>query len=165
MTGESLDRFDAGAPVAVEELLGRWRGSTWPTGHPLDGLLERYGWYGKEFVSADIVHPLLFTDGAGRPRPLDSRLVPFLLMRRAALLGRLPGARLGFAAVRPLLWTRRPGARLRLVEHRGTTTAAMIYDALPVIDVFRRLDDDTLLGLMDMRGMAQPFFFTLQREG
>ena len=165
MAGEALERFDAGAPIAVGELVGRWRGTTYPTGHPLDGLLERYGWYGKEFLSADVVHPLLFRDGSGRPRPLDSRLVPFGVVRRASLLGRLPGARLGFAAARPLLWTRRPGARLRLVEHRGTTTAALIYDALPIIDVFRRLDEQTLLGLMDMRGMAEPYFFTLRREG
>lgn len=164
MTGEALGRFDAGAPVAVEELLGRWRGSTYPTGHRLDGLLERYGWYGKEFISADVVHPLLFRDGSGRPRPLDPRMVPFGAVRRAGVLGRLPGAGLGFRMARPMLFTHRPGARLRMVEHRGTTTAAMIYDALPIIDVFRRLDDDTLLGLMDMRGLDPPFFFTLRRD-
>jgi hypothetical protein len=40
----------------------------------------------------------------------------------------------------------------------------MLYDNLPIIDVFRRLDANSLLGLMDARGLEQPFFFTLQRE-
>ena len=43
-------------------------------------------------------------------------------------------------------------------------TAAMVYDALPIIDVFRRICADTVLGLMDMRGLRDPFFFLLQRD-
>jgi hypothetical protein len=39
----------------------------------------------------------------------------------------------------------------------------MIYDFLPIHDVFRQVDDATRLGLMDMRGMDQPFFFVLRR--
>lgn len=164
MRGEALDRFDRSAAVRLEELTGRWRGSTYPTGHPFDGLLEAYGWYGKEVLDPDTVHPLLFRDRAGLPRPVNPGVAPFPVVRRAALLARVPGARLGFTLVRPLLWTRRPGARLRLLEHRGTTTAALIYDALPIVDVLRRLDEQTLLGLMDMRAMAEPFFFTLRRD-
>ena len=44
-------------------------------------------------------------------------------------------------------------------------SAAMLYDHLPIVDVFRRLDAHTLLGVMDARGISQPFFFTLRREG
>ena len=33
------------------------------------------------------------------------------------------------------------------------------------VDVFRRLDAHILLGVMDARGISQPFFFTLRREG
>jgi hypothetical protein len=40
----------------------------------------------------------------------------------------------------------------------------MIYDDKPIIDHFRREGADTLLGLMDLRGMARPFFFRLRRE-
>jgi hypothetical protein len=43
-------------------------------------------------------------------------------------------------------------------------TAAMVYDALPVIDVFRRVSDDVRLGAMDMRGLPSPFLFVLRRE-
>ena len=160
----ALDRFDAGAPVALEEMVGRWRGSGYPTGHPFDGLLEAYGWYGKEVLSPEAVHPLLFRDHAGVPRPVNPGMAPFGLVRRAPLLARLAGARQAFAAVRPLLWTSRFAARVRLLEHRGMVTAALVYDALPVIDIFRRVDQDTLLGLMDMRGIGQPLFFLLRRD-
>ena len=72
--------------------------------------------------------------------------------------------RAAFGGIRPLLHTDEPKARLRTVEHRGVATAAMVYDALPIIDVFRRVDDATLLGLMDLRGLPRPFFFVLERD-
>jgi hypothetical protein len=40
----------------------------------------------------------------------------------------------------------------------------MCYDALPINDVFRKVDDDTLVGAMDMRGLDAPFMFVLRRE-
>jgi hypothetical protein len=40
----------------------------------------------------------------------------------------------------------------------------MVYDALPIIDVFRRVGPDVVLGAMDMRGLPAPFFFLLERE-
>jgi Domain of unknown function (DUF4334) len=30
--------------------------------------------------------------------------------------------------------------------------------------VLRRVSDDELIGLMDMRGVSQPFFFLLRRD-
>ncbi len=69
-----------------------------------------------------------------------------------------------FGAVRPLLTTREPKARLRAVEHRGVVTAAMLYDALLIVDVFRRISADTVLGVMDMRGLTGPFFFVPGRH-
>jgi hypothetical protein len=160
----ALALFDGGAPVEPGEILGRWRGSTHPTGHPLDGLLEAYGWYGKDFIDVETVHPLLFVDRFGLPRPVDPAYAPLWLLRRYPGLARTRAARAAFAGVRPLRYTRRAGGRLRPVEHRGVVTAAMIYDALPIVDVFRRLDGDTLLGLTDVRGFPQPFFFLLERD-
>ena len=60
--------------------------------------------------------------------------------------------------------TGRPAARLRMVEYRGVVTGTMIYDALPINDHFRAVDDDTLLGAMDLRGLPDPFLFVLRRE-
>jgi Domain of unknown function (DUF4334)/GXWXG protein len=145
-------------------VVGRWRGSGLPTGSPLDGLLESHGWYGKEILDAETVHPLLFRDRSGRPRPVDPALLPVGLLRDHAHLARVPAARAAFGVLRPLLHTNRPKARLRTVEHRGVATAAMVYDALPIIDIFRRVGVDTLLGLMDLRGLPRPFFFLLRRD-
>jgi len=160
---EALARFDSLDPVEPEEMLGRWRGSGLPTGSPLDGLLEAYGWYGKEFLDAETVHPLLFGTRSG-PRPVDPALVPMALLRDRPGLAHSRAARAAFRLARPLLTTSKPRARLRSVEHRGVQTAAMVYDALPIIDVFRRLSDDVRLGLMDLRGLPDPFFFVLRRD-
>ena len=37
-------------------------------------------------------------------------------------------------------------------------TATTIYDSLPIQDIFRAVDDDTLLGVMDLRGMTRRSF-------
>lgn len=161
---DALAFFDRLPPAGLDELRGRWRGRELPTGSRLDGLLSATGWYGKEVVDAETVHPLLFAGRSGVPRPISPALVPLGLLRRRPDLARSRPARAVFAAVRPLLRTRRPAARLRLVEHRGVCTAALLYDALPVVDVFRRAGTGVLLGLMDMRGLPEPYFFVLERE-
>lgn len=159
---EALALFDSLDAVPADDMLGRWRGSGLPTGSPLDGLLEAYGWYGKEFLDAETVHPLLFTTSAG-PRPVDPAFVPMAVLRDRPALAHSRVARAAFRLARPLVTTSKPCARLRTVEHRGVSTAAMVYDALPIIDHFRRLDEVTLLGLMDARGL-EPYFFQLHRQ-
>ena len=161
---DALAFFDRLPAVAPDEMLGRWRGSGLPTGSSLDGLLEAYGWYGKEFVDADTVHPLLFRGRDGRPRPVDPAMVPLSVLRTAPGVAHSRVLRRVFPGVRPLLHTDKPKARLRALEHRGVVTAAMVYDALPIIDVFRRVTADQVLGLMDMRGLPEPFFFLLDRD-
>lgn len=161
---EALEFFDGLPTVTPEEMLGRWRGSGLPTGSPLDGMLEGFGWYGKEFLDEENVHPLLFADRNGQPRPVDPGLLPFGVFRDYLGFLDVWPIRRAFATIRPALYTRRPKARLRSVEHRGVVTAAMVYDALPIIDVFRRVSDDVRLGAMDMRGLPSPFLFLLHRD-
>ena len=161
----ALARFDALGGVGLADCLGRWRGAGLPTGHPLDGVLEASGWYGKAFVDAETVHPLLFRGRNGDVAALDP--VPFLIrtvLRHPGLM-RLAAGRAAFAAARPLLRTTAPRARLRELVHRGVLSAAMIYDGLPIIDVVRAVDRDTLVGLMDARDLPRPFFFVLRRDG
>lgn len=55
-------------------------------------------------------------------------------------------------------------ATIRMVEFRGVVTATMVYDKHPVFDHFRRLDDGTLLGVMDRKGEEHPLVFTLTRS-
>lgn len=159
---ECLEWFDELDPVDVAFLIGRWTGFEITTGHPQDGILEATRWYGKEFEDAETVHPLLHSTASGRlfrvkPRPtlvaLSLRL-PFLKSRPFRPLSRF---------LTRLLTTRASQARARMVEHRGKLSATMIYDHLPINDHFRRIDDDTLLGLMDFKGLG-PYFFVLQRD-
>ena len=51
-------------------------------------------------------------------------------------------------------------ARLRELSFRGTSSAGMVYDQQPWIDYFRKLDDDTLVAMIDMKGtlMGAGFF-------
>ncbi len=160
-TDEALALFDALDPVDLAFMKGRWKGSEIRTGHPMDGWLEASGWFGKEFVDLETVHPLLFQVGDAlvrvAPHPLAMRWLrrfPFL----QAPLWR-PLLRLAIGLQR----TEASQARLRMVETRGKLSAAMLYDALPVVDSFRRIDADSVLGIMDEKGVPQPFVFLLQR--
>jgi hypothetical protein len=157
--------FDSLPAVSVEAMFGSWRGTGITTGHPLEGLLERYGWHGKRFESAEVVHPLVMGT-PGSSYYLDPALLSFRVARRYPALIRMPLvvgiARRGFR----LLATRAPTARLRMTTFRGVSSATMLYDAHPIHDVFRKVDDDTVLGAMDIRGDAMPdlFYFSLRRE-
>ncbi|MCS5699123.1 DUF4334 domain-containing protein [Cyanobium sp. FGCU-52] len=163
-TRAALELFDRLPAVQPAEMLGSWRGESFASGHPLDGILETYHWHGKAFHSEDSVDPLLFRTRGGEVLPLRAVMPDPSWLERWPWLRR-QAAGDGFQRwLLPLLNTRAPQARLRLLQHRGISTAAMIYDNLPIVDVFRRLDDQTLLGLMDARGIAQPFFFLLRRE-
>jgi hypothetical protein len=163
---EALALFDALAAVPVEAMRGTWKGAELPTGHPLTGLLAAAGWYGKRFDDAETVHPLLFHTADRRGVfAVDPGKVPVDLDHPRAF-GLLPrrGLHALVLAARPIVGTRAPAARLRMVESRGVATATMIYDAKPILDAFRRVDDDTVLGAMDLRGDARPFFFVLRRD-
>ncbi len=138
------------------------RGESWQRATPGIGLLTTSGWYGKQFDSAESVHPLLFRTPKGALFPLDPARIPL------RLAGRVPATVVSAAyhqldLLMPLLRARGPKARLRSLEYRGKVSAAMVYDRLPIIDVFRRVDATTLLGVMDMRSAPQPYFFILSR--
>ncbi|WP_299818085.1 DUF4334 domain-containing protein [uncultured Jannaschia sp.] len=159
---EALAFFDGLEPVELGTMRGTWRGTGFPSGHPLDGCLERFGWFGKRFDSGEDVFPLLFTSSTGRVVAIAPGLLPFGFALRLGLLRSRVGAA-SFRVALGLLATRRPSARLRRVEYRGVCTAAMVYDALPIIDAFRRVDDDRVIGAMDYRGFERPFLFRLER--
>ena len=156
----ALAFFDSLPAVTCAELTGRYRGRELRTGHPMDGLLEASGWYGKQFDDADHVHPLLFQNRGGEIFAVEPRKMPLGVAPRipAAVVDRSQGA---VGVLKAALQTKKHRARLRAVEYRGVVSAAMVYDHLPIIDVFRRVDADTLLGVMDLRGSA-PYVFVLQ---
>ena len=60
-------------------------------------------------------------------------------------------------------------ATLWNVEFRGEVTATMVYDGMPVFDHFKRVDDNTLMGVMNGKpGVAlaegRHFYFGLERD-
>lgn len=134
--------FDSLETVDLESLLGTWKGKEFHTGHPLDGVLKKLNWYGKAFHDADNVDPLLFEVKKGRVIAVDP--VPFMGKRK---LTEAVGGK----------------ARMRMVEFRGKISAAMIYDHLPIHDHFRKVAEGKLLGMMDLKGDQQPFFFLLEK--
>lgn len=50
-------------------------------------------------------------------------------------------------------------ARIREIRFRGKVSAGMIYNYLPIIDHFRRVDDTTLMGAMDLKGKLVLYFY------
>lgn len=63
----------------------------------------------------------------------------------------------------------RGGASLWNVEFRGETTATMVYDGMPVLDHFKRVDEDTLMGVMNGKpdvvlADGRHFWFGLERD-
>ncbi|NUP14611.1 MAG: DUF4334 domain-containing protein [Streptomyces sp.] len=66
VSDKELDAVWAALPtVRVEAVLGRWRGSEFDTGHPLNGKLARSGWYGKTFLAAHDAKPLIMRGADG----------------------------------------------------------------------------------------------------
>lgn len=161
-TEKALQLFDALEPVNLDFMLGRWQGSGLHTSHPMDGLLEASNWYGKEFIDSENVHPLLFLNGQGKvikvaPNPIAMNwLLKFPIIKNDFLKPLL-------GLTNSLLKTETSQARLRMMEYREKVSATMIYDYLPINDSFRKVDDDTVLGIMDFKSLSKPFFFVLKR--
>lgn len=161
-TATALEMFDSFEPVNLDFMFGRWQGFGLHTDHPMDGFLEISNWYGKEFINSETVHPLLYLDSQGKifkvapnptlmdwvlklPIPKNDSLKPLLM------------------STNYLLKTDESQARLRMMEYRGKVTATMIYDYLPINDSFKKVDENTVLGIMDYKKIPQPFFFVLKR--
>lgn len=161
-TEKALELFDALETVNLDFMYGRWQGTGLHTNHPMDGLLETSNWYGKEFINSENVHPLLFLDNQGNifkvaPNPnLMNWVLKFPLPKNNSLKPLL-------TSINSLLKTDKSQARLRMMEYRGKVTATMIYDYLPINDSFRKVDENTVLGIMDYKNISQPFFFVLKR--
>ena len=161
-TDEALAYYDDLPAIDIDFMLGRWKGSEVRAGHPAEGLLEAVGWYGKLFIDEDTVHPLLFYRAENRLFAVNPRRIPMNLTNTP--VGRLTGLAGLLPLVRPFIATKKAKARLRMVTYRGVCSAAMCYDELPIIDCFRKVDDNTVLGVMDQKGSPIPYFFLLERD-
>ncbi|HCS56266.1 MAG TPA: hypothetical protein DIW80_02380 [Gordonia polyisoprenivorans] len=131
-----LDAIWAALPtLRPEEMLGRWRGGEFTTGHKANGMLPRVDWYGKTFISRSEVQPLVCRNADGD-------------LYSNTELGK------GEAS----LW---------MIEFRGEVTASMVYDGQPVIDHFKKVDDTTVMGIMNGKGGVvdgRHLYFYLDRD-
>ncbi|MEL6184425.1 MAG: DUF4334 domain-containing protein [Myxococcota bacterium] len=157
---QALKVFDSLETIPIEFMFGRWSGFEIATGHPLDGLFEPANWYGKIFFNAEEVHPLVhFGEEQRELYAVNPRYIPLEFdIPKSEYIGTF------LNLSRLILETSSSKARLRNVEYRGRVSATMIYDEKPINDVFVKIDDDRVLGVMDLKGQELPFFFVLVRD-
>lgn len=159
-TAMATELFDSLPSAEEAMMIGAWRGSEVKTEHSMVGYLENGGWYGKQFVDRDNVHPLLFWRRVNKSAyAVNPKLMPFTWkVPKVKMLG------VFMRIARPILRTKKSRARLRMVEYRGLLSAAMVYDQKPIADSFRRVDENCVMGAMDMKGQREPYFFILTRD-
>jgi len=121
-----LKIFDELEPVSAEFMIGTWHGGKFDGGNTPDPI----NWYGKRFVSASHVEPLLCRAPDGSIYSYD---------------------KLGVA-------------QLREVAFHGKVSASLIYDQQPIMDYFRKVTNDIVIGLGDIKGKPTDFFFHLTRD-
>ncbi|MEL6183492.1 MAG: DUF4334 domain-containing protein, partial [Myxococcota bacterium] len=111
-------------------------------------------------VTNEDVHPLVFFNrDRSELYAVEPSRVPFnTKLPKDERLGILMGM------ARTILETKESRARLRNLEYRGRVSATMIYDGIPIMDSFAKIDDRRALGVMDLKGQPDPFFFVLERD-
>jgi hypothetical protein len=156
----ALRIYDQLEPVELPFMMGRWRGSGLHTGHRMDGLLEICGWYGKLFLDRERVHPLLcYTRSNKELFAVNPDWIPMrLTFPKIKLLRNL------LLLAKPILQTNKPKAHLKMMAYRGKTSATMVYNAKPIHDHFRKIDENRVMGLMVLKGDKDPYFFILERD-
>lgn len=162
-TEDAIAYFDSLKPISINEMIGfYWQGEGIDTDHPMDGMLESSRWWGKCFIGENEVHPLVHKGIFKKRFFVNPALLPIKLATNLPLRDVL--GPVFFPPLSPFLSTRKPKARLRMIMFRGQLSAAMCYDAKPINDCFRKIDDDSVIGWMDFKGMKQPYFFKLFRD-
>jgi hypothetical protein len=159
----ALERFHQLRPITPRELVGLWRGKCIATGHPFDGVLENLGWFGKRFGSDLRADALLFCAGPGRLRAIDPKWVPLGLALRCHRFGRTRIARQLFWRLQRAFQAKGPVASLKTLTLDGVASAAMVYDDQPIIDHFRKIDENRIMGLMIIRDDERVYAFELTR--
>ncbi len=160
-TKEALEVFDKLEVASIDFMLDRWKGYEIETNHQMDGLLVPSGWYGKLFLNSEEVHPLLFyTNSKTELYAVNPRLIPMQMkFPKSESVGTL------MKLAKPFLQTRKSTARLRMIKYRNRVTATMCYDEKAILDHFAKIDDNRVMGVMDLKGSLEPYIFILERDG
>ena len=144
--------FDSLDAVDPDFMFGTWHGAEMPTGHPIDGALAASGWWGKQFIDSENVHPLLFPE-PGRQEPVADESGDGVQRARRPACCSATAEYVVLPADR-CHQLRHPGRGSRrgcAPRYRGVDSATMVYDQLPINDVFHRISDDAVLGAMDLK--------------
>jgi len=144
-------------------MVGLWKGRGIPAGHPFDGVLENLGWFGKRFTPDMRADALLFRLSERRLVAIDPAKIPLRLALRFHDVGRMRFARNLFSYLHRGMRARGPAAALRTVVFGGVESVAMVYADQPIVDYFRRIDEETIMGAMTIRGDDRIYFFELDR--
>ncbi|MBB3659303.1 hypothetical protein FHX15_004567 [Rhizobium sp. BK650] len=157
------DWFLSLKPVDPVEMIGLWKGTGFPSGHPLDGVLENLRWFGKRFHPDMRADALLFQWHPERLVAIDPRFVPLGLAIRLAPFGRTAFARGLFSHLQKAFRARGTTAALEIRTVGQTSSAAMVYDEQPIIDHFRLVNAETLAGMMCVRDDERRLFLKLTK--
>jgi hypothetical protein len=68
------------------------------------------------------------------------------------------------AMLRPILQTKKSTARIRMIGYRNKVTGTMAYDEKAIFDHFVKINENTMLGAMDLKGSPSPYIFVLERD-
>jgi hypothetical protein len=149
--------------VQPEDLVGLWKGAGHPSGHPMDGVLDNLHWYGKRFHPDMRADALLFEGEPGRLVAVDPKFFPIRLASTFARFGRSARAWGLFSRIRARVRAQGTTASLQTKMDEGVMTAAMVYDRQPIVDLFRRVDETQVAGMMVVENDTRRFFFRLTR--
>jgi len=145
--------FDQLPPVELEFMVGTWRYANVPSNNRQDYLLEMIDFHGKRFYGADTnyqVDPVICWSGGklirvgSMPYWLFKR-IPETTPSREQPVRRAILHKYNQCCVLPFSQTKEPHAHNMIVEHRGVCTTAMVYDHMPMVDVFKKVDDNTIM--------------------
>jgi hypothetical protein len=160
---KALEKFQSLPPIEPREMIGLWTGQSIPSGHPIDGVLENLGWFGKRFTPEMRADPLLFRFDERRLIAVDPARIPLRLALRFHKVGRTRAARNLFPHLLRGLRAKGPVASLKTMSFQGVASAALVYDDQPIVDHFRRMDDRKIIGAMTIQGDDRVYFFELDR--
>lgn len=160
---EATRWFHSLDPVRPVDMIGLWKGQGHPSGHPMDGVLDNLHWYGKRFNSDMRADALLFEGDPGRLVAIDPKFFPVRLASTFAKFGRSARAWNLFTNIRARVRAQGTTASLQARADEGVMTAVMVYDRQPIVDVFRRIDETQVAGMMVVENDLRRFFFRLTK--
>ena len=147
--------FDTMKPVETAFMKGEWDGGAFETGHQTCKWVVDTKFAGKRFNSDRDVEPVFVWSAGGQKE--------FYKPNGYAQASKGPQSRLATHCVEVQADSSKVG-QLREVRYRGKVTATLVYDSLPIMDYFLKVDENTVIAAADNKNKPEgTFFFWLRR--